>query len=272
MRVVVHASPSIEWQGRFAKHIQSGLQQHGHTVSIISAVKPAHCDVSIIMGPNMYQQIEQNGQPYLMLNRKLIGNDPSTAHDTVALSWNGFNGAGTFCVNEIDPTRLERYIKVDEIEDWKIGGEVVIIPEQSNTGRSRQFKNMRKFYEYVKTTYPGPVKIRKKPIGENNIQAPQVRKGLIGAKAVANLNSTISIEALVAGVPVVSFDENDPAYAITGRDLNNLVYPDNRLEFFQYLAHCQWDEQEIINGKFWEQLWPIQGPKLNEWSNDGSTG
>jgi hypothetical protein len=144
--------------------------------------------------------------------------------------------------------------------------------EQSNVGRSTKYKNLNRFYDTVRNSYQGKVQLRKKPVGEQNIKPRRVRAGLIKAKAVANLNSTISIEALVAGIPVVSFDDQDPAYAITGRDLNDLYYPENRLEFFQYLAHCQWSEQEISSGEFWEHIWPINGPQLNKWNTDGSPG
>ena len=98
MKIVIHASPNIEWQGRYAQHAQSGLVKHGHNVSIVAHPRPAHCHVAIIMGPNMYQAVERANQPYMMFNRKLIGNRPSTVHTNCALSWNGFNGDGIFCV------------------------------------------------------------------------------------------------------------------------------------------------------------------------------
>lgn len=224
------------------------------------------------MGPNMYQAIERSRTPYLMFNRKLIGNRQSIVHEYCSLSWNGFNGTGIFCVDETDPARLDTFLLPEEIEEWKTDGKDVYIVEQSNVGRSTKYKSLKQFYDAARQSYSGTSKIRKKPVGEENIKPVNVRNDLVKAKAIANLNSTISVEALVAGVPVVSFDEQDPAYAITGRDLNNLTYPDNRLEFFQYLAHCQWSEQEIITGKFWENIWPIRGPRLNQWNNNGSPG
>ena len=269
MKIVIHASPSIEWQGRYANHAAAGLRIHGHNVTIVPGQQPTHCDVTIIMGPNMYQAIERASTPYLMFNRKFVGSDPGVVHSNCAISWNGFNGEGTFCVDEVDPSRLEQYMTPEEIEDWKTDGENVLLIEQSNTGRSNKFRTMNDFYKTVKNKYSGPMSIRRKPQGEENIAPEKVRNGLIKAKAIANLNSTISIESLAAGIPVVSYDKGDPAYAITGRDLNNLTYPDNRLEFFQYLAHCQWQEIEIQSGEFWEQLYPLRGKALSEWNNEG---
>ena len=269
MKIVIHASPHIEWQGRYAKHAMSGLRQHGHDVSIVAGGQPTHCDVEIIMGPNMYQNIERAKTPYLMFNRKFVGNAPNVVHSNCAISWNGFNGEGIFCVDEVDPSRLERYMVPEEIEDWKTNGDKMIIIEQTNTGRSASYKKLDKFYTQAKKDYSGPSVMRRKPQGEENIQPEKVRSGLIKAKLIANLNSMISIEALPAGIPVISYDQGDPAYAITGRDPNNIHYPENRLEYFQHLAHCQWTEQEIQSGQFWEQLFPIRGPKLHEWT-DGS--
>ena len=73
----------------------------------------------------------------------------------------------------------------------------------------------------------------------------------------------------MAGIPVVSYDIGDPAYALASHNVkDDLLYPDNRLKFFQYLAHCQWTESEIKNGEFWSHIYPIQGKQLWEW--DGS--
>lgn len=265
LNVAIHAATNLEWQGRYAHLVAAGLKRHGINPRIVWNAQPQECDVAIIMGPNNYRAIEQSGVPYLMVNRKFLGND---AHNVVAVGWDGFNGDGTFCVDQIDPKRLEQFIDPSQIEDWHKDGEHILLCEQSNLGRSTAFRSLQDFYAYVYATSETRVMLRKKPIGEHQIKPALVRAGLNNAKAVAILNSTISVEALIAGYPVISYDIGDPCYAITGHKSNEIVYPDNRLELFQYMAHCQWTEQEIANGEFWAQLYPKRGPKLHEWSGN----
>lgn len=264
MKIVIHASPHIEWQGRYAKHAQEGLSRHGIQATITSSSTRQPCDLAIIMGPNAWRQIERSSRPYIMFNRKFLGNDPKIVHQNCAISWNGFNGDGTFCVDAVDPKRIEKYINPEkDIRSWNKDGKYLLLCEQSNTGRSRTYRTINQYYDYVKKHATLPIKFRKKPVGEEAIDANRVQQELIGAKAIVHLNSTISIDAMMAGIPVISLDVGDPLYAITGHTLDDIRYPD-RLPLFQYLAHCQWDETEIATGKFWEHIYPMRGPKLCE--------
>jgi YD repeat-containing protein len=269
LKIIIHASPQIEWQGRYARHARAGLKKHNIEATITSSPTRVDCDVAMIMGPNAWQRIEQVNKPYIMFNRKFVGNDPKMVHENCAIGWDGFNGRGTFCVDEVDPLRLTRYIDPDkEIEEWRRDGKHFLLCEQSNLGRATNFQSTRHFYNTVVKSTHVPVVFRNKPVGEENIKPEAVRRGLIGAKAAVVLNSTISIEAMMAGVPVISYDVGDPVYPISGHNVNEILYPD-RLPLFQYLAHCQWTETEIANGDFWAQLYPKRGPKLHEWSGNG---
>lgn len=262
MKIAVHATRSIEWQMRWARHASKGLTKHGHEVIITPSNRPVKCDMAVVMGPNAYQAIEKSGKPFLMFNRKFVGNDPKVVHENCAVSWNGFNGKGVFCVKDIDPKRLERYVKPEEFLDWKRNGSDIILCEQTNMGRSKEFRDLNHFYNFVKKRHK--VLFRKKPIGEGKLSYTKLLEQLEGAKAVVTLNSTISIEALLAGYPVVSFDKGDPAYPITGHNMDEIIYPD-REPLFQYLAHCQWHETEVASGEFWDHIYPIQGKQLWEW-------
>ena len=269
MKVVIHAN-QIAWQKRYARHVVQGLWRHGIRATVTSINKRQPCDVAIIMGPNAWQNIEQSGKPYIMLNRKFVGNGPQVVHENCAISWNGFNGRGTFCVNEVDPTRLTRYMAEEELLPWRKHGSKLILCEQSNVGRTEdpKFKTLQLYYSSVKRGATLPVVFRKKPIGEKNISFAKVTSDLIkfDPKALVNLNSTISIDALTVGIPVISFDIGDPAYPITTHSLSAVSYQE-RLPFFQYLAHCQWTEDEIKTGEFWSHIYPMQGKKLHEWTD-----
>lgn len=267
VKVVIHAHPSIEWQMRYAKYAVEGLKRHNVDVSVTHEQKRQPCDVAILMGPNLWIPVERTGQPYLMFNRKFVGNDPKVVHENCAIGWDGFNGNGTFCVDEVNPSRLLKYLNPDkEFEEWQKGGKNIILCDQSNIGRSTKFATLQQFFNYVQNTSDDKVIFRKKPSGEHNISYERFKQEVRGAKAAVVLNSTVSLEFLTAGIPVISLDDGDAAYPITSHKLSELVYP-NRLPFFQYLAHCQWHYTEIQNGEFWTHVYPKRGIKLNEWKN-----
>lgn len=273
--VAIYSTRAIEWQTRYARHAEAGLTKHGVKVVHMQNPNPVKCDAAIVMGPNRWKAIEQSGMPYLMFNRKLIGNDPKIVHKYCAVGWDGFNGRATFCVDSIDPKRVEKFISLDQIEHWHYFGEHLLMCEQTDTGRCTDYANISHFYKKVMNDAPPgvEVKLKRKPVGEQNISAQMVRKSFEKAKALVVLNSTISIEALLAGYPVVSYDIGDPAWPLASHTLEQKInYPEHRLEFFQYLAHCQWSEQEIASGEFWDVLKEKKGKPLHQWrTNYGTT-
>ena len=95
----IHAAPNIPWQKKLAPIIQRGLMRHNIKANIVQD-KIRTSDVSLILGPNAWKQIEFDGKPFLIFNRKFLGFKPEDVHENVAISWDGFNGNGTFCVNE----------------------------------------------------------------------------------------------------------------------------------------------------------------------------
>lgn len=268
ININIHANPTIPWQTKLAPIIKKGLSKHGINASITGSVTHT-ANLAIILGPNSWKPIENSKKPYIMMNRKFLGFREKDVHENVAISWDGFNGKGTFCVDEIDPKRFWRYIKPDEYEDWKELGTDYLLFKQTDMGRSKKFPSINEWYIHVKRSNVSPLRIRPKlnpEYGDHVEFRKRFKKDLENVKAGIVLNSTVSTEVLLAGVPVISMDEGDPCYAINSHALNEIKYPD-RLSFFQYLAHCQWNYSEIANGDFWAQIYPKRGPRLCEWKN-----
>ncbi len=263
MKIVIHAN-QIEWQGRYARHAITGLKRHGIHASVTNSPSRQPCDIAILMGPNAWERVERANTPYIMFNRRFVGDDQSV-HTNCAIGWNGFNGRGTFCVDQVDPIRLQKYMPEEKLLPWRKPGNNLILCEQSNVGRATdpKFKTLQTYYNHVRQHAKLPVIFRKKPVGEENISFNKVTLELIKAnpKALVNLNSTISLDAMMVGIPVISLDAGDPVYPITTHDFSSIMYPD-RLPWFQHLAMCQWTEDEIRSGEFWDSLYPKRGPRL----------
>jgi hypothetical protein len=254
----IHASPRIKWQTKYASFIKEGLNKHGIHADITKSPSKVS-DVSFILGPNAWKDIEAKGN-YIIFNRKFLGFDPQDAHDTVAISWDGFNGRGTFCVSDIDKNRLARYVKDKEILDYKENsGDVNLLCEQADLGRNTSFKHIKAFYDWIHSQYTN-VAVRKKITPEKigvKMWKRQILKELENVKTAHVLNSTVSTELTVFGVPVTSHDIGDPCYALKGNT-------DRRMELLTYLAHCQWHYSEINSGEWWDKLKIKTGPQLYE--------
>ena len=249
------------WQQKVAPIFQRGLKRHGID-AILTSSKTRVSDVAIILGPNHWKEIEKDKGSYIMANRKFIGFG-SHVHDNLAISWDGFNGRGTFCIDEIDKSRLSKYINIDEMRDIRTGGDVSLYCEQSDHGRCTEFKNIDEWYNHIKNTVKNELRFRKKVRQEEkHINHDMKRwnndfeKDLVNVKEAHVLNSTISVELLYFGVPTICYDIGDPSYAC--KSIND------RLGLFHTLANCQWHYDEISNGDWWERMNKKRGPKLHE--------
>jgi len=263
-KIVIHMRPTIPWHKRWVKFFVTGFKKHGIDVVVSSSAQVTRgCDIAILFGPNMWKAIESSGVSYLMVNRKFFGVEEHVAGDIVAMGWNGFNGPATFCVEDVSPDRLRKFLDPEkEIQEWKSGGTNILICGQADLGRCTSYSNLEKWYNQVKITVNSLVKFRSHPTRKKLIPLDEE---LENVKVAITLNSLVAIEILMAGIPVISMDENSPVYGVTGHSLNDIKYP-NRLELFQYLAHCQWYYTEIESGKFWEQLYPKRGLPLKEYA------
>lgn len=261
MEVTIHAQ-GLAWHKRYAELFRRGFAKHGIFPKVTN--KPQRqSDIAVLFGPNYWKQIERDGGDYLMVNRVLISKHKQHVHDVVALSWNGFNGRGIFCVDdESSGERLNKFINpAKDIVPWRQSGEYLLLCGQADLGRCGRHASLKEWYGYVEGTSAEPVVYRAHP---NHGPRVPLATHCHMARAAAVLNSTVAVDLLLAGVPVISFDEGNPVYAITGHTLADIRTP-QRLPLFQYLAHCQHFAHEIENGDFWEQLWPIRGPRLFEY-------
>jgi hypothetical protein len=80
------------------------------------------------------------------------------------------------------------------------------------------------------------------------------------------------IDAVLAGVPVISMDEGNLAYPISSRRIDDLDSPrlathEEIKKWLDCLANSQWNEQEMITGQVWNHLWPILEEKIENDSN-----
>lgn len=263
--VSIHASSNIPWHVRYAQAVKKGLSHHGINANITSSRK-RESDVSVLMGPNLFKDIEKDKNDFLIINRKFIGFEERDQHDIVSISWNGFNGMGIFNVdqNQISQERLDKFLNPRHIENWSLNHEKYLLCRQYDTGRSEKYNNINKWYRKIhRIVKPDLLKVRNKTTIENVGSVEfirSLREDLSDVKAVFSLNSIISVEALILGKAVITDDKTNPCFAVA----NNYNSFD-RGTFLKYLAHCQWHIDEIQNGSFFENMtFGPEGPRLHE--------
>lgn len=268
--VSIHASSSIQWQKRYAVAVKEGLSRHGIDANITSS-RTRRSDIAVIMGPNLWKHVENDGKDFIILNRKFLGFKERDVHDNCAVSWNGFNGMGIFCVdqNNLSQKRLDKYLAPHEIEDWSLDHDKYLLCQQHDTGRSSKYKNINNWYHKIhRMVKPVDLKIRNKITLENvgNTEfMKSLREDLSDVKAIFSLNSIISVEAIILGKGVIAEDPTNPCYSVSFKEIGGNFQSFDRNFFLKYLAHCQWHIDEIRNGTCFSHmvLGPI-GPRLHE--------
>ena len=271
MKITIHSNPHIPWQKRLAPIVQEGLHKHNIKANISnSQTRLANTDIAIILGPNFWKNIEMVNKPYIMMNRKFLGFGERDVHDNVAISWDGFNGRGVFSIKEVDPSRLLKYVKEEDISDSVMPqGDNYLLCEQADLGRCKKYTSLNDFYSQATKNIPTHLlKIRRK-VSPENIGLKKFNEGfnksLKNIKTALTLNSTVAVDILLKGIPIVAFDKGCPTYAVSSHSVDNLIFPYTR-NFLEYLAMCQYHYDEIENGKFWEMIYPMSGSRLCDWS------
>jgi hypothetical protein len=181
-----------------------------------------------------------------------------------SIGWNGLNGHADFCIpDEVDGKRFNDNF---EMKPWKDKGDYILIMGQVKGDASLRGLNLTDFYNelYVELVkeYKMPVFFRPHPAAterrlnfEPNIpeMGGDLHKSMSEAHLVVTFNSNSGVDAVLNGIPALSFDQGSMAFPVTGHNISDRIMP-NREEWAHRLAHCQWDIDEISNGLFWEQI------------------
>ena len=161
-----------------------------------------------------------------------------------------------------------------EIKPWNKNGNHILICPPTET--SKYFFNCHKWLENTLTELKKytdrPIIIRLKPNETpvrliNNCLYPIKNKKstteiplsehLTNCHAVITYNSNISLDAILAGIPIVVPNLN-AAYPLSTQlqKIETPEYPENRYEWLKHLAYNQFTMEEIKSGCIWNILTP----------------
>ena len=179
-------------------------------------------DRAVLLGTTLWRDVEASGE-FLLVDRAGWG-DP----DYVQLVWNGRGRRGDHRVPEgHGPDRA--WLTLPEPMPMRSGEKIVLCGQCESNSPDWTLEG---FYGAPH----GATHFRPHPAAGNPTALPMWRSFDDVGKLVT-LNSTVAIEALLKGVPVVAYDAGSLAYGVTDRE-----------EWLAWLAWTQWAWDEIAEG------------------------
>jgi hypothetical protein len=173
----------------------------------------------------------------------------------------GINGGyyrwcvNSFAMNRIKPVNDLRWkLMSTPVWDWSRDGKHIVIAEPSAT--YEKFHGIEGWTERtvaaLKQYTSRPLVFRDK---EMQRSGRKLHEDLKGAHCLVTHGSNAAVEAVIMGCPVLV--HSDSAASLVGlTDISKIeepIYPD-RQPWLNSLAHCQYTENEMCNGKLWRTL------------------
>jgi hypothetical protein len=239
--VVIHASPNIGWHREFTPKVCNGLKALGVNYQVTHERRRIGGGVAILLGTSLFRAVE-NG-PFLLVDRCSMGD----TNKWVTLVRDGHGRRGDHRVPQGAPA--ERWEWMEDAANvrvlpWRSGRRRVLCGQTETY--SPHYADLAAWYGTVKATH-----FRKHPAGDNPTGLPSCHTWDDVALAIT-LNSSVAVDAVLAGVPTVTMDEGAMAWDVTGHT-DEALKP-ARLPWLQWLAWTQWSHDEIAEGKPWAHL------------------
>ncbi len=277
MKAAISVNHMIHQQSHGAA-IKAGLEVHGIECEFTDGDRvDVTADFHVTWGaehkrPRIFEWSAENNLPVLVMERAYL---PDRLEYT-SMGWNGLNNRATFPECRDDGARFRSHWP-NLLKPWRTIGErgYVLICGQVPGDASVKNVNLAEWAQTVVDIAwddllfrPHPVLIERKatirrPKGVKISTAETLEEDLAGAKLCVTYNSNSGVEAVLAGVPTVAFDEGSMAWPMACHGALNALRP-NRDEWAHNLAFSQWTLDEIANGTAWYFVKDVQEPLKRE--------
>lgn len=239
--MTIHAAPTIGWHREFVNKVVAGLRMMGVHHRVTHERHRVSDGLAILLGTSSFRACEDG--PYLLVDRCSFGDTDRW----VTLVRDGHGRRGDHRVPaHPDPVRWEWAEDACGItvQPWRDGRRRVLCGQTETW--SPHYATLADWYRSIDATH-----FRRHPAGENPTGLPETRRWDDVGLAIT-LNSSVAVEAVLAGVPTVTMDEAAMAWDVTSHDPRETLKP-ARLPWLHWLAWTQWSHDEIAEGK-WAHL------------------
>lgn len=231
--------------------VERGLSMNG--ITVYSSNNPQTKNVAC-WGWRKGKELRDKGHEVLVFERAYLGD----RFYYTSIGWNGLNGHADFCLSGDEPMKGAWKVK-----PWH-DGEYIVIMGQVSGDASLKGQNMTLLYEEwakkAEKHYNMPVYFRPHPNTQRGNFNPKIKHiggdlsdVLDKCHLVMCYNSNSSVDAVINGVPCITFDEGSMAYEVTGHDIRDRIKP-NRDKWIARVSNCQWTPDEIRNGDYVERM------------------
>lgn len=260
MRFAIYAN-HMTHQSQYANAFRDGLVRHGITDICMCDTRSSleDCDVAVFWS-QWHQRIidhqKAKGRDFIAMERGFVKDRMVWS----SVGWNGINGRADFNNENSPPIRWIEHFK-DCKQPWGSGKYGLILGQLPNDSQTRHV-NLYDFYSACANKIRNlDVEPRFRPHPRNPADHPGVKtaegtlaEALRGALFAVTFNSNSAVDAVLAGVPTVTYDPGATAWPVTNHDLDEIPQPQSRDQWCYDLAYAQWTVEEIANGDAWEQL------------------
>jgi hypothetical protein len=265
VKAIVHINNAAH-QIQHGAWITTGLKRHGYTVTHARVDVSTPGDLVVMWGWKQRRVIndcQRRGVPILVMERGHLPN---------RMEWTscGFNGLGhraTYAqVNDGGARWREHFAHLEQ--PWrKVDGYALVCGQVRGDaslwgcdfhawaqGATDKLRGVG--FDVVYRPHPLSVRLQRdmwRPTGARFSTAP-LADDLAGAAKVITYNSTVGVEAVLAGVPTVTCDAGSMAWPVSTHGLDAGVIRPDRTAWMHALAWTNWRQQEIASGDAWEHL------------------
>lgn len=241
--------------------VAQGLSRHGISVSYFNDRPDDGVDFAVVWGWRKGARLRAAGfaKPILVAERAYLPD----RFEWTSLGWDGLNGRARWPEAQDGGERFWRHWG-DRACEWERfdGYHLVIGQVLGDTALT-----MVNFQEWVEETIDAldkmGVDVRFRPHPEAVRRGQQFRvpdymviggtlsEALSEATCVVTWNSNTGVDAVLAGVPAVAFDEGAMAWPVTSHNLSEPLATPDRTEWFRDMAWRQWTMADISSGFAW---------------------
>lgn len=159
------------------------------------------------------------------------------------------------------------------LSPWNRGDEILVVgqvPWDTSCQHVDQKQWVRDACKTARELYPHdrvvfrPHPLRPHAISHHGLAAHEIDRhrklstALARAKVVITFSSTVGVDALVAGVPVVACDPMSMVYDICPHNVGQVPWRPKREAWAHWIAGCQWSLEEMKRGDTWMFFHPEQ--------------
>lgn len=256
--VVVVIRPGVEHQETHCSAMAEGISRHGHRVTRVAPGQRIDADVAVCWG----WQIGKRYRNPLVLERGHVG--PRRTYTSAG--WRGLAGYGHYpgCLDSGERWESRHGALM---QPWHGGGYALLLGQCAGDAALHGLD----FRAWAQRTtdellaaglmvryrpHPAMAADRFCPTGAT-LAGGGLQEALARAELAVTYTSTAGVEAVLSGVPTLTFDRGAMAWPVTGHAVGEVVTPD-RTAWSHALAWTQWTIDELASGEAWAALSPYQ--------------